>query len=361
MLNIHNILVVHSPHAGRSSQLDAAMISLQGHALNVVEVLSIAQLDGLPNQGPQWKKRGIDLVVAAGGDGLIGGVTTHIAESGLPLAILPLGTSNDIARSLGIPQDVLAAVELLTDGRFIEIDIGIAQPAEQTPHSPSHHSGKLASKEANKQQHGFFAHALTVGLNVEFARQATNIATRKRYGRMTYPFVALEVLRSYAALEMELQFTGLAVYSPNDAMQPPVLNEKPTTLRCRSLQATVINAPVFGGSWQLTVPKATLNDGLLDIIVVEDIDLNNLNTTLSQFFSRSEHHPDAPQAWHERYPDLNPAELTGIPGIHHVQARAVTITTSTDPQDVTLDGEVRGQTPVSVQVAAERLYVVVPG
>ncbi len=324
-------------------------------------MLSIAQLDGLPEQGPQWKERGIDLVVAAGGDGLVGGVTTHISGCGLPLAILPLGTSNDIARSLGIPQDIQAAVELLTDGQLIEVDVGVVQPAEQTSHAASSHPGRPGSSEVKKQHHGFFVHALTVGFNVEFARLATNVATRKRYGRMTYPFAALEVLRNHTALEMELQFTGLAIYSPTDFTQPPVLNEQLTILHCQSLQATVINAPIFGGSWQLSVPRATLYDGLLDIIVIEDIDLKNLNTTLSHFFSRSEQQPGASQAWHERYPDLYPAELTGIPGIHHIQARGVTITTSVDPQDVTLDGEVRGLTPVSAQMAAERLRVVVPG
>ncbi len=80
LLNAHKILIVHSPHSGRSSQLDAAIASLQAHSLEVIDVLSIAELDGLPYQGSQWKERGIDIVVAAGGDGLVGGVTTHIAD-----------------------------------------------------------------------------------------------------------------------------------------------------------------------------------------------------------------------------------------------------------------------------------------
>ena len=126
--------------------------------------------------------------------------------------------------------------------------------------------------------------------------------------------------------------------------------------RCGHIQP----AGIFGGAWQLAIPGATLDDGLLDIIVIEDLDLTDLNTMITHFFSRSERHPDAPQAWHARYPDLHPAELTGIPGIHHVRARSVTITTNADPQDVTLDGEVRGQTPVSAQMASERLRVVVP-
>ena len=46
--------------------------------------------------------------------------------------------------------------------------------------------------------------------------------------------------------------------------------------------------------------------------------------------------------------------------MHHVQARGVTITTSADPQDVTLDGEMRGQTPIYVHVGDKRLSVRIP-
>lgn len=208
------------------------------------------------------------------------------------------------------------------------------------------------------QRHGFFAHALTVGINVEFARLATNVVTRQHYGRMTYPFVAFEVLRRHDALEMELNFTGLAVATRAGDGQAPLIER--AALKCRALQATVINAPIFGGMWQLSIPKATLHDGLLDILVIEDIDLESLNTVITRFFSRQEHRPDAPLEWHMQYPDLHPAELTGIPGIHHVQARGVTINTLIGPQDVTLDGEIRGQTPVDVRMAAEKLRVVAP-
>jgi diacylglycerol kinase (ATP) len=356
LLNVHKILLVHSPHSGRSSQLTEAITSLQMQSLEIVESLSIADLDGLPDQGSLWKERGIDIVVAAGGDGLIGGVATHIATSGLPLAILPLGTSNDIARSLNIPQDVSAAAALLTDGKIIEADLGVAQPAEQAPHTPSSHTTTPTEKH-----HSYFVHALTTGINVQFARVATNVATRKRYGRMTYPFAAIEVLRNHTPLEMQIQFTDLALASTTNPDQPPVQSTQAASLHCQALQATIINAPIFGGAWNFAVPQATLYDGLLDIIIIEDIDLGNLNTTLSNFFSNSEQRPGAPQAWHARYPDLHPAELTGIPGIHHVQARGVTITTSIDPQGVTLDGEIRGQTPISVQMASERLRVLVPG
>ena len=69
----------------------------------------------------------------------------------------------------------------------------------------------------------------------------------------------------------------------------------------------------------------------------------------------------APLAAGERRTSTHhPAELSGIPGMHHVQALGVTITTSADPRDVTFDGEVRGQTPIYVHVADKLLRVRMP-
>lgn len=351
--NTRKAIVVHSPHSGKAAQLQQAIALLRENHVEVADVLSIATLDGLGAQGPQWQEQGIDIAVAAGGDGLIGGVTTHIAESGPALGIVPLGTSNDVARSLRIPQDLPAAARVIATGQIATVDVGVARPAQQAPYTAAEQHGHAPKTH----RHGFFAHALTVGINVEFARMATNVVTRQRFGRMTYPLAAFEVLRRHEALEMELHFTGLSLAASTGNIQS--LKER-AELKCRTLQATVINAPIFGGMWQIGVPKATLHDGLLDILVIEDIDLESLNATVARFFNRTEQRPEAPQGWHLQYPDLQGAELSGIPGIHHVQARGVTITTLSGPQDVTLDGEIRGQTPVDVQMAAERLRVVVP-
>ena len=99
-------ILIHSPHSGRSEELSEAIAHLEQTGVEVVNKISIADLDNLPAQGPTWEESGIDVAIAAGGDGLVAGVTTPIAESGLPLGILPLGTSNDIARALHIPQDL---------------------------------------------------------------------------------------------------------------------------------------------------------------------------------------------------------------------------------------------------------------
>ncbi|MGZ3611611.1 MAG: diacylglycerol/lipid kinase family protein [Ktedonobacteraceae bacterium] len=357
-------VVIHSPHSGRSSKLSEAISYLEQAGLEIVHIISIADLDNLPAQGIIWKESGIDMAIAAGGDGLVGGVITHIDESGLLLGILPLGTSNDIARSLQIPMDLREAAQVIAQGDEHLVDIGAAKPAEQAPHlATKHQSGPLLS-QVGPEKHGYFAHALTIGVNVQFARIATNVATRKRFGRMTYPYAALETLISHDALDIELEFDRLAIPTSASATQgqasPVIATSEPnTSLSCRALQVAIINAPIFGGQREFALPGTKFDDRLLDIVVIEEMDIGKLGRIVAHFFGTKEN-GEATLANSGMLFTHHPAELTGIPGIHHVQARGVTIITSADPRDVTLDGEVRGQTPMYVHVAEERLRVKVP-
>lgn len=256
-------LVIHSPHSGRSAQLSEALAALRHNGVKVVQTIAIAELDNLPPQGTTWQANGIDLAIAAGGDGLIGGVITHIAESSLPLGILPLGTANDIARSLQIPQGIALAAEVIAKGNLQTLEVGVAKPAQQTPHSTSSSQSGPVLAQVSLQKHGYFAHALAVGLNVQFARIATNVATRQRYGRLTYPVAALEVLKFHAALEVDLHFEGLTIphinrFLPRLTQVRPATAEEHIPLHCRALHVAVINAPIFGGQWQLAISAANM-------------------------------------------------------------------------------------------------------
>jgi diacylglycerol kinase (ATP) len=366
-----NVIVIHSPHSGRSAQLSEALTYLQATGLHIAQVLPISALDTLSAQGSRWQEDGIHIAIAAGGDGLIGGVITHIAESTLPLGILPLGTSNDIARTLRIPQTLKEAAAVIAAGSEQEVDIGVAQPAEQAIHSASKKQSGPVLDHVPSYRHGYFAHALTVGLNVQFARLATNVATRQRYGRLTYPIAALEVLRKHEPLNVELHFEGLAmpkthIWQPTQFRQLSQVDIEHTPLHCRALQVAVINAPIFGGQWQIALPQASMDDRLLDIVVLVDVDLSNLSSRIAHLFSvpmgqtQQAGQASSPQESQENAFAHHPAELTGIPSIHHLQARGVTITTHADPRDVTLDGEVRGSTPTHVCLAEQRLRVLVP-
>jgi len=338
---------------------------LQATGLHIAQLLPISELDNLPPQGTQWQKHGIHIVVAAGGDGLIGGVITHIAESTLALGILPLGTSNDIARTLRIPLTLKEAANVIAWGAEREVDIGVARPAEQAIHVANQKQTGPVLDRVPAQSHGYFAHALTVGLNVEFARLATNVATRQRYGRLTYPITALEVLRNRDPLNVALHFEGLAM--PAKAAwqhrQFSSADIERTPLYCRALQVAVINAPIMGGQWHVSLPQSSMEDRLLDIVVLDEIDLGNLSANISRLFNlqinQAEQTTQNPVGQESVFVH-HPAELTGIPGIHHLQAQGVTITTHADPRDVTLDGEIRGQTPIRVHLAEQRLRVIVP-
>ncbi len=358
-------VVIHSPHSGRAMELSQALAYLERAGIELDLVISIAELDSHPAQGPHWLERGIDVAIAAGGDGLVGGVISHIAGDGPILGILPLGTSNDIARSLRIPLALPQAAETIAWGREQEIDVGMARPAEQTPHLASDHQRGPVRTHLPSRKRGFFAHALTVGVNVQFARLATSVTLRQRYGRLTYPFAALEALRKYEALEVQLHFDGLilpqAQASEEASILAPNMPEELTRLHCHALQVAIIDAPIFGGQWQLAVPGGSISDGLLDIIVIDNIDFRDISIALARLFTPREQQvePSADNP-HEHLLLHHPAELSGIPGIHHMRARGVSITTNADPRDVTLDGEIRGQTPIQVSVADQRLRVAVP-
>ncbi len=353
-MKTQRVILVHSPHSGRSEELAEAITHLEQTGVEVVNKISIADLDNLPAQGPTWKERGADVAIAAGGDGLVGGVTTHIAGSGLPLGILPLGTSNDIARALHIPQDLHEAAQVIAQGKEQQIDIGVARPAEQASHPATKQQAGPLPEQGAPQNYGFFVHALTVGVNVLFAHIATNAETRKRFGRMTYPVAALETFARHDALDIQLNFEGLAM------PQATANTQVQTSLRGRALQVAVINTPIFGGQRELAIPGSSFDDRLLDIIVIEQMDVGSLGRSIAQFFGPKEHAGISLHIGEKRTFRHHPAELSGVPGMHHVQARGVTIMTSADPQDATFDGEVLGQTPMYVHVADEQLRVKVP-
>ena len=70
-------------------------------------------------------RMGVDAVVAAGGDGTVARAGRALAGSNLPLAILPLGTANNIATSLAIADDPLTAIDDWRNQKIVRIDVGV--------------------------------------------------------------------------------------------------------------------------------------------------------------------------------------------------------------------------------------------
>jgi diacylglycerol kinase (ATP) len=224
------VLVLASAHAGGAGGLDDALGVLKRRGFGIEEVFPVEEAHRLAQRlGADGAAR---LVVAAGGDGTVSAAANAIAGSDAVLAVLPLGPSNDISRSLGIPTDPVQAAEDISRGRVCSVDIGQVQAHGSDPR--------------------VFLNAASVGLNVAFARVATRPALRDRFGRLTYLVAGARALREQRPFECTLEYDG--VRQTLDAVQ-----------------VAVSNAPAFGGVLGMRVPGAAMTDGLLDVIVVEPL------------------------------------------------------------------------------------------
>jgi diacylglycerol kinase (ATP) len=120
------VLLIHNPKAGdgkHSKKQLMASLARCGHQA----FYQSTKVGG-------WKKafkRPVDLVVAAGGDGTVHKTAWQLLDSGIPLAILPLGTANNLARSLGFTGSVNEILESLHCGKRQPFDIGMARNGSQ--------------------------------------------------------------------------------------------------------------------------------------------------------------------------------------------------------------------------------------
>lgn len=120
------ILLIHNPKAGdrkHSRKQLTAILTRCGHQ---------AFYQSIRKRG--WKKafeKPVDLVIAAGGDGTVHKTAWQITDGGIPLAILPLGTANNLARSLGFTGSVEEILQSLHCGKSQPFDIGMARKGSQ--------------------------------------------------------------------------------------------------------------------------------------------------------------------------------------------------------------------------------------
>ena len=77
-----------------------------------------------PKRARRAVRDGAELVVVWGGDGMVQRTADALADSGVPLAIVPAGTANLLASNLGIPNDIAACVKVALNGTRRRVDLG---------------------------------------------------------------------------------------------------------------------------------------------------------------------------------------------------------------------------------------------
>lgn len=167
--------------------------------------------------------QGCDLVILGGGDGTLNAAAPALVETGLPLGILPLGTANDLARSLGLPVDPVEAARLITTEEARPADLGCVN---------GHYYFNVAS----------------IGFSADLAGDLT-AESKKTWGTLGYGIAAIRVLR---------RMRPFTVYIEHDGQTETV----------RTIQVSVGNGRHYGGG--MTVEEtATVDDGKLDFYSLE--------------------------------------------------------------------------------------------
>ncbi len=130
-------------------------------------------------------EQGHKFVAVGGGDGTISAVVGEIAYRDVALGVLPMGTANSFARTIGIPLSIAAAVDVLIDGKLAEVDLG-------------------------KINQDFFANTASIGLPATVARSMR--PTLKRYlGTAGYLLVATGKLITHKPFRCALSCGGKQV------------------------------------------------------------------------------------------------------------------------------------------------------
>lgn len=106
-----------------------------------------------------------DLLIAGGGDGTISEAARNLAHRDMALGVLPLGTTNNFARTLGVPLNLTAAIAVLTNGKVADVDLG--QVGEH-----------------------LFANLVSVGVSGQVAAHVP-AGLKRLAGRAAYPLTAL--------------------------------------------------------------------------------------------------------------------------------------------------------------------------
>ncbi|HHY47218.1 MAG TPA: diacylglycerol kinase family lipid kinase [Firmicutes bacterium] len=166
---------------------------------------------------------GYDVVVAAGGDGTVNEVANGIMGKGTILGVIPCGTGNDFALSLGISKDPVRACRTLVAGCVARLDIG-----------------RVLDR--------YFVSSVGVGFDGTVAKEANRSIPVLR-GAAVYVLALLKVLLTYAAPRMRIR-----------------LDHKSISLDAQLVAIT--NAPTYGGGMRIA-PEAIMDDGMFEVCIME--------------------------------------------------------------------------------------------
>jgi diacylglycerol kinase (ATP) len=237
--------LLYNAGAGSASDLSAtelaAELESRGLAVRTVEI----EAGDDPSEAARLAVRdGVPFLVVAGGDGTVGAVASVLIGTETPLGVIALGTFNNFALSLDLPEDPVEACELIGEQNVRGVDVGFA-------------NGKPFFECAGL---GLDAEVFPLGEEIKsgaFPKWITLFRKAFRYRRQNFE---IEFDRPVSEAIVEDQGGNEAT----KARKLRRLNRK--TIRMRALMLTVSNGQYYGMNFTVA-PKARIDDGLLTINV----------------------------------------------------------------------------------------------
>jgi len=169
------------------------------------------------------ERDGVDVVYAVGGDGTVHETAKRLIGRPLALGVVPTGSGNGFARQIGLPMNVRASLRSCRGGRIETVD----------------------TARVNAMP---FIATMGVGFDAAVAEAFANAGTR---GLRTYVRAGLREIRRFRAEEYEIEIDG--------ARQSR-----------RAFAVVVANAAHYGNNARIA-PPASLQDGLLDVVIVDEV------------------------------------------------------------------------------------------
>ncbi|GAA2416761.1 diacylglycerol kinase family lipid kinase [Actinomadura vinacea] len=305
------VLVVNALSRRGRRMYGTARDLLKAAGLEFVEVFPVTDPERLGGLFEDALALEPDLVVVGGGDGTVAEAVGHLAHRDVALGVLPLGTTNNFARSLELPLDLAGAVEVLRNGKVADVDVGWFEGTTHgAPDDP-------AGAGAGPSKH-IFANMVSLGLSVHVAEHVPH-ELKRIMGRAAYAVTAARLLPRHEAFDATIRIGD-------------------QTYRMATHQLNVANGAHHSG--RRIARDASPDDRLLAVYRLGD------RRRLQLASATARHVLTGP--WRSLTED---AFIT----TDHVHIE-------TDPPlDVDVDGEIRGRTPVTIRLLGNALRVLVPG
>lgn len=215
-------LLLVNPHARQGEAARSQVIQqLQQQGFELVEE-SGEDPQRFPDLIRQYHQK-INLVIIGGGDGSVNAAVPGLLDTNLPLGILPLGTANNLARTLKIPPSVSEACHIIAEGQVQRIDLGWVN---------GH----------------YFLNIASLGLSAEINQRVTK-HLKRRWGVLAYIATGLQVIWQVRPFGVEIQWNNQSI-------------------QVKTLQITVANGRYYG-SGLVIADDATIDDERLDLHSLE--------------------------------------------------------------------------------------------